>query len=168
MNADPVVMEYYPSILSKSASDGFVDRIEDHFDDEKFGLWAVEVNDTSEFAGYVGLWPATFEAHFTPAVEIGWRLRREVWGHGYATEAARVVLDDGFHRLGLGEIVSFTAAINGPSRNVMAKLGMRHDPIDVFDHPNVEASSPLRPHVLYRLDAGDWALDNADPEAQLT
>jgi len=168
MNADPVVMEYYPSILTRSESDAFVDRIEDHFDHEGFGLWAVEVTDTSQFAGYVGLWPATFEAHFTPAVEIGWRLRREVWGHGYATEAASVVLDDGFHRLGIDEIVSFAATINRPSRNVMAKLGMRHDPADNFDHPNVEASSPLRPHVLYRLDAGDRALDNADPQAPLT
>jgi len=167
MNADPVVMEYYPSILARSESDAFVDRIEDHFDHEGFGLWAVEVTDTSEFAGYVGLWPATFEAHFTPAVEIGWRLRREVWGHGYATEAACAVLDDGFHRLGIDEIVSFTATINRPSRNVMAKLGMRHVPADNFDHPNVEASSPLRRHVLYRLDAGDWALDNADPQAPL-
>lgn len=153
MNADPVVMEYYPSVLTRSESDAFVQRIEDHFDAEGFGLWAVEVTGTGAFAGYVGLWSATFDAHFTPAVEIGWRLRREVWGHGYATEAARVALDDGFHRVGLDEIVSFTSAINPRSRRVMAKLGMRHDPAGDFDHPLVAAPSPLRPHVLFRIGA---------------
>lgn len=160
MNADPAVMEYFPSTLSTSESDAFAERIEDQFEAEGFGLWAVEIATTAAFAGYVGLWPATFASHFTPAIEVGWRLRSDVWGHGYATEAARVALADGFHRLGVDEIVSFTAAINQPSRRVMEKLGMRRASADDFDHPAVAAQSHLRPHVLYRLTARDWALDN--------
>lgn len=162
MNADPVVMEFHPSTLTRSESDAFVDRIEEHFDAENFGLWAVEVETTSRFVGYVGLWPATFEAHFTPAVEVGWRLRSEAWGHGYATEAARVVLTDGFVRLGLDQIVSFTAAINRPSRRVMEKVGMDHKSADDFDHPSVAQASPLRPHVLYRLVAPDLTAHNLE------
>jgi RimJ/RimL family protein N-acetyltransferase len=166
MNADPVVMEYFSSTLTRSASDAFVDRIEQHFQAEGYGLWAVEIDNTAAFAGYVGLWPAGFDAHFTPAVEVGWRLRSEVWGHGFATEAASLALDDGFGRLGLDEIVSFTAAINRPSRRVMEKLGMRHEPLDDFDHPAVAAPSPLRPHVLYRRAASDWVPDERSRLAQ--
>ncbi len=165
LNADPVVMEFYPSTLTREASDAFVQRVESTFETHGLGLWAVEVigvAGSGDFVGYVGLWPATFEAPFTPAVEIGWRLRREAWGRGYATEAARVALDDGFDRLGLDEIVSFTAAINHRSRRVMDKLGMQHDPADDFAHPSVATTSPLRPHVLYRLTAGDWRAAGRD------
>ena len=104
-------------------------------------------------AGYVGLWPATFESHFTPAIEVGWRLARRFWGAGLAPEAAQATLDDGFQRLGVDEIVSFTSALNLNSRRVMEKLGMRHDPTDDFDHPALAVGDPLRPHVLYRLAA---------------
>lgn len=151
MNADAIVMEYFPSTLTRSESDGFIDRIEAHFDAHAFGLWAVETLAGAEFAGFVGLWPATFDAPFTPAVEVGWRLAQEFWGRGYATEAARRALDDGFGRLEFDEIVSFTAAINERSRRVMEKLGMVHDAGDDFEHPSVEVGSNLRPHVLYRL-----------------
>ncbi len=162
MNADPVVMEFYPSTLTRSQSDALVDRIEEHFEAENFELWAVEVENTAKFVGYVGLWPATFEADFTPAVEVGWRLSREAWGHGYATEAADVAVTDGFSRLGLDQIVSFTSAINRPSRRVMEKIGMQHASADDFDHPSVAVSSPLRPHVLYRLDAQDRIADDRE------
>lgn len=167
MNADPVVMEYFPSVLTASESDAFVQRIEDHFDQNGFGLWAVEILSTGAFAGFVGLWPAAFDAHFTPAVEVGWRLRREAWGAGYATEAARVAVGDGFDRVGLDEIVSFTAAINHPSRRVMVKLGMLRDPADDFDHPRVDTASPLRHHVLYRVHADVWPTDRAGSAALL-
>ena len=103
------------------------------------------------FAGFVGLWPATFDAHFTPATEVGWRLAPACWGQGYATEAARAATADGFERLGLAEIVSFTAAINQRSRRVMEKLGMTHDQADDFDHPALPEGHRLRHHVLYRL-----------------
>jgi ribosomal-protein-alanine N-acetyltransferase len=167
MNADPVVMEYFPSTLTRSESDDFVDRVEEHFEAHGCGLWAVEIESSGAFAGYVGLWPTRFEAHFTPAVEVGWRLRSDVWGQGYATEAAGLALDDGFDRLGLEEIVSFTAAINQRSRRVMERLGMVRAPVDDFDHPAVAAPSPLRPHVLYRLAAGDWVPDGTSASSRV-
>lgn len=151
MSADPQVMEYYPSTLSESESDAMVDQIESTFATEGLGLWAVEIPGVAPFVGYVGLWPASFPARFTPAVEVGWRLAAPHWGCGYATEAAQVALEDGFTRLGLSEIVSFTAKINRRSRRVMEKLGMTRNPQDDFDHPNVPAGHPLRPHVLFRL-----------------
>lgn len=150
MNADPHVMEYYPSTLTTAESNVMVDRIEDRFGAD-FGLWAVEVPGLAAFIGYVGLAPAAFEAHFTPAVEVGWRLAYEHWGHGYASEAARAAVADGFERLRLAEIVSFTSKLNLRSRRVMEKLGMRHDASDDFDHPAVVEGHRLRPHVLYRL-----------------
>jgi ribosomal-protein-alanine N-acetyltransferase len=142
-------MEFYPSTLTIAESDAMVDRIEHRFADG-FGLWAVEVPGEAPFIGYVGLAPATFEAHFTPAVEVGWRLAHEHWGRGYAPEAARAAVADGFSRLGLEEIVSFTSAVNLRSRRVMEKLGMARDASDDFDHPAVAAGHRLRPHVLYR------------------
>jgi ribosomal-protein-alanine N-acetyltransferase len=151
MNADPVVMEYYPSVADRRASDATVDRFEAHFDAHGFGLWAVEIPDVAPFIGYVGLSRPTFEAHFMPAVEVGWRLAREHWGHGYATEAAQAAVDVGFGELGLDEIVSFTVPANFRSRRVMERLGMTHDPADDFEHPRVPEGHRLRRHVLYRL-----------------
>ncbi len=151
LNSDPVVMEHYPSPLSRAESDAMVARIEAHFAAHDFGLFAVEVRDTGEFIGYVGLWPTDFDAAFTPAVEVGWRLARTSWGHGFATEAARAAVVDGFERLGLDEIVSFTALLNERSWCVMERLGMRHDPADDFDHPKLPPGHRLERHVLYRL-----------------
>ena len=152
LNADADVMEFYPALLTRSASDAFVDRIERTFDELDIGLWAVEIVDGAKFIGYVGLWPATFEAHFTPAIEVGWRLAKRFWGQGLAPEAARVAVRDGFERLGLAEIVSFTAATNLNSRRVMEKIGMSRDLDGDFDHPSVALGDPLRRHVLYRLE----------------
>lgn len=151
LNADPVVMEHFVAALDRTESDDMVDRIEDHFDREGWGLWAVQVAATGRFIGFTGLWPATFEAHFTPAVEVGWRLALEGWGHGYATEAARASLRDGFDRFSFDEIVSMTSVGNTRSRRVMEKLGLTRDPVDDFDHPKVPDGHRIRRHVLYRL-----------------
>jgi RimJ/RimL family protein N-acetyltransferase len=151
LNADPRVMEHFPAPLSSEESDALVARIEAHFDQRGFGLWAVEVPDVAPFVGFVGLSVPRFEAHFTPCVEIGWRLAAEHWGKGYATEGARAVLAFGFETLALAEIVSFTTTGNVPSRRVMEKIGMTHDPADDFDHPALPAGHPLRRHVLYRI-----------------
>ena len=155
LNADPIVMEHFPTILTREQSDAFAESIEAEFEQRGHGLWAVEVQGQSEFIGYVGLRYHDFPAHFTPAVEIGWRLDREHWGHGYATEAARAALADGFTRLGLHEIVSFTVPANVRSRRVMEKLGMTHDPADDFNHPRLPEGHRLRRHVLYRLHGED-------------
>ena len=153
MNADPEVMRYMVRPLTREESDAFIERAERHFADHTFGLWAVEVSTTGSFIGYVGLSIPRFEAHFMPAVEVGWRLDLPYWGHGYATEAARAAMTDGFERIGLKEIVSFTVPVNLRSIAVMERLGMTRDPVDDFDNPNVPQGHPYRRHVLYRLPA---------------
>jgi RimJ/RimL family protein N-acetyltransferase len=151
MNADPVVMEFFPETYSAERTRRFVDLIRTRWSELGYSLWAVERRDTGDFIGYIGLWPARFPAHFTPAVEVGWRLAADHWGHGYATEGARAALDYGFETLGLDEIVSFTAAINRRSVQVMERIGMRRDLGGDFEHPNVPLGHPTRAHVLYRI-----------------
>jgi ribosomal-protein-alanine N-acetyltransferase len=150
MNANAQVMQYFPEPLDRTASDALVQRIRAHFDSHGFGPWAVEIPGVTEFAGFVGLMVPTFEAHFTPCVEIGWRLAREVWGHGYATEAAQAALDYAFDVVKADEVVAMTVPSNRPSRAVMERLGMTHDPADDFDHPSLPEGHALRRHVLYR------------------
>ncbi len=151
MNADARVMEFFRNRLSRVESDAMVDRIQEHFSKHNFGLWAIEVPDVAPFIGFAGIAVARFGAHFAPCVEVGWRLAFEHWGHGYATEAARLALGYGFGTLAFSEIVSFTSATNHRSRAVMERLGMRRDPAEDFDHPALPESHPLRRHVLYRL-----------------
>ena len=157
LNADPTVVEYLPGTLRRDESDALVARIEAGWEQRGYGLWAVEVPGVAPFVGFVGLNHQSFEAPFTPAVEVGWRLAASAWGHGYATEAGRVSLAFGFKQHALDEIVSFTTVRNLRSRRVMERLGMLHDPADDFEHPSVAEESPIRSHVLYRLDARTWA-----------
>jgi RimJ/RimL family protein N-acetyltransferase len=145
------VAEFLHAPLSREESDALIARIEAHFDEHGFGLWAVEVPGVAPLAGFVGLSVPRFEARFTPCVEIGWRLAPACWGSGYATEGARAALDFGFGELGLEEIVSFTVPANTRSRRVMEKLGMSHRAEDDFDHPALPEGHRLRRHVLYRL-----------------
>jgi len=157
LNADPLVMEHFPARLSRSDSDDLIARIEAGFDRHGYGLWALELRATGEFVGFTGLERTSFEAHFTPAVEVGWRLARSAWGQGYATEAGRAALDFGFDAVGLEEIVSFTSVANIRSRAVMQRLGMTRDAGDDFDHPGLPETSRLCRHVLYRRSAREWA-----------
>jgi RimJ/RimL family protein N-acetyltransferase len=151
MNADRRVMEFFPEPLTADASDALFDRVQAHIDRHGFGPFAVEHIETGTFLGFIGLFVPEFDAHFTPAVEIGWRLAFDCWGKGLATEGARAALDYGFNKLGLEQIVSFTVPANQRSRRVMEKLGMTHDPRDDFDHPKLPEGHPLRRHVLYRV-----------------
>jgi RimJ/RimL family protein N-acetyltransferase len=137
-------------------SDAMVDHINGHFGKHDFGLWAIEVPGLASFIGFSGLTWARFSAHFTPCVEVGWRLAFEHWGQGYATEASRLALRYGFETLALSEIVSFTSATNHRSRAVMERLGMRRDPADDFEYPRLPEGHPLRRHVLYRLGSGSY------------
>ena len=156
LNADLLVMQHFPSVLTREESDAMADRIETQFDEVGYGLWAVEALDQAQFMGFVGLSMPNFQAHFTPAVEVGWRLDRPYWGHGFATEAARASLADGFGRVGLTEIVSFTVPANERSIRVMERLGMTQDPADDFEHPRFPEGHRLRRHVLYRLSRERW------------
>ncbi len=168
LNADAEVMEHFPARLTRETSDALATREHARIAARGWGLWAVEVVDAqagaeaagsasapggaTPFIGFVGLAEPEFDAHFTPAVEIGWRLARPAWGHGYATEAAHAVVRFAFDELGLHELVSFTFVENRRSRRVMERLGMTHEPADDFDHPSL-AGHPLQRHVLYRLEA---------------
>jgi len=156
MNADPEVMRYFPKPMGCKSSDALADLIRGNMTKHGWGLWAVEVKTGPDFAGFVGLAVPAFKAHFTPAIEIGWRLARDCWGRGYATEGAQAVLTFAFGRLNMAEIVSFTVDANQRSRAVMERLGMTHKPADDFDHPMIAAGSPLRRHVLYRLTQKRW------------
>jgi RimJ/RimL family protein N-acetyltransferase len=155
LNRDPVVMQHLPALLTRAQSDELAQRIEAHFDAHGFGLFAVEVAAEATFAGFIGLSIPAFEAHFTPCVEIGWRLAARHQGRGYATEGARGVLAFGFDELALAEIVSFTVPANARSRRVMEKLGMRHGASEDFDHPLLPEGHALRRHVLYRISSRD-------------
>jgi RimJ/RimL family protein N-acetyltransferase len=150
LNADPIVMEHFPSTMTRERSDAWAEMCRQKIDERGWGIWAVEVVETGAFIGFVGLNEPLFDAHFTPAVEVGWRLARHAWGKGYATEAARAALDYAFDEVGLDEVVSFTAPENLRSQRVMQKLGMTRDPVDDFDHPNLPEGHRLRRHVLYR------------------
>jgi anti-anti-sigma factor len=150
MNADPVVMEHFPEVLSKSESDAFVDRIEARFDEFGYGLWVVEVPGHAAFIGFVGLAPVPEELPFAPAMEVGWRLARPYWGVGYASEGARAALACGSEDFGITEYVSMTAKTNLRSQRVMRRLGMTRHARDDFDHPRIPVGHPLRAHVLYR------------------
>lgn len=151
MNADPQVMEFYPDLLTREESDAQAGRIQTHLAEHGFGLWALEIPGVADFAGFVGLSVPRFEAAFTPCVEIGWRLERAHWGNGYATEAARAVLAHGFEKLGLREILSWTATTNLRSQAVMRRIGMERRPELDFEHPLLSVGHRLRPHVVYRL-----------------
>jgi RimJ/RimL family protein N-acetyltransferase len=161
MNADPDVMRHFPAVMTAAESDAMLERMATHWSEHGFGLWAVEWTADGAFLGFTGLTRPSFEARFTPAVEVGWRFAREAWGHGYATEAAQAALGFGFEIVGLSEIVSFTVPANERSWRVMERIGMTRDPADDFDHPRLPEGHRLRRHVLYRLRRLDWERQRA-------
>ncbi len=154
LNADPRVMEYFPSILNRTESDALINLMIEKTQRDGFCFWAAELKSSQKFIGFVGLNIPGLQTHFTPCVEIGWRLAHEHWGKGYAPEGALACLKYGFEKLGLKEIVAFTAVNNLKSRRVMEKIGMNYNPQDDFDHPKLEEGHPLRRHVLYRIRKG--------------
>ena len=162
MNADPEVMRHLQGPMSRERSDAFVRRIGACWAERGYGLWALERRDSGEFLGYTGLWPADVLPS-GPAVEVGWRLARPAWGHGFATEAATEALRLAFTDVGLDEVVSFTPAVNTASLGVMRRIGLRRDPGRDFDHPRVDATAypELVRHLVHALDASAWRADVA-------
>lgn len=158
ISADPSVMEHFPATSTLTETEALIERINQHYKAFGYTLYAVETKSSHEFIGFVGLMRPTFTIpHFTPKhlpiVEIGWRLSSKHWGQGFATEAAKAVLHYAFTDLQIKEIVSFTASTNIKSQRVMEKIGLQHHPEDDFDHPNLDKTSSLSRHVLYRLSA---------------
>ncbi len=150
LNADPEVRRYWPGTLSTEESDAEAARLQSHIEEQGFGFWAAEAPGVACFIGFVGQKHAPPDLPFAPAVEAGWRLARNYWGRGYATEGAQASLADGFGRLGLKEIVAYAVAVNTPSRRVMERIGMAHDPTEDFDRKDREPGDRLRRHVVYR------------------
>jgi RimJ/RimL family protein N-acetyltransferase len=151
MNADPRVMEFFPKTLSPDESLRLMEGSNLMLEERRYSLWAAERLEDGAFLGFIGLAVPSFEAPFTPCVEVGWRLRCEAWGQGYATEGAARALDYAWKDLGLTEVLAFTSVLNFRSLRVMERLGMRHDVGGDFEHPRIEAGHRLRPHVLYRI-----------------
>lgn len=154
MNGDPEVMRYFVKPMDPRESDDFAARIRILLENRGYGLWAVEEKGEGRFIGFTGLYDSHFEADFTPCTEIGWRLKKEYWRRGYATEAARAVLDRAFRLWGYEDIVSFTSSGNLPSIAVMQKIGLKQR--DFFLHPLIDEGDPLRPHVLFGLSREEW------------
>jgi RimJ/RimL family protein N-acetyltransferase len=153
LNGDPVVMEHFPAPLTRARSDLVFDLFDLDFEANGFGIWSVDEVRSGELVGFAGLARVSFLAHFTPAVEVGWRLVPPAWGRGYATEAARAALGFAFETIGLDEVVSLAATTNRRSIAVMERLGMTHDGAEDFNHPQIASSHPLCRHVLYRASA---------------
>jgi RimJ/RimL family protein N-acetyltransferase len=153
LNAHPLVVESLGSSPTRAESDAFVERINEEMAHEGWGLWAVAVAGGAPFVGMVGLHRVNATLPCAPAVEVGWRLHPQHWGHGYATEAAAAALRFGFDQADLDEIVAFTTTLNTRSQAVMERIGMVRDPGADFDHPSLPEGSPLRRHVLYRVTA---------------
>lgn len=150
LNGDPRTMVYFPSTLDRAESDALVDRIEKRFEEQGFGLWALEISETGQFIGFTGLSPMPPDVPGAGGMEVGWRLTRHAWHHGYATEAARAAVGVAFEGAGLTELWSMTAVLNEPSQAVMRRLGMVE--AARFDHPRVPAGHRIQPHVTYHLD----------------
>lgn len=149
LNGDAETMRYFPSTMDRAASDALISRIEGLFDQQGFGLWALELAETGEFIGFTGLNPMPDGVPGAGGMEVGWRLARPAWHHGYATEAATAAVGVAFEGVGLAEIWSMTAVLNEPSQAVMRRLGLTQ--YAFFDHPRVPVGSPVRRHVAYRL-----------------
>ena len=156
LSADPEVMRYLIPLATRAASDAWIDRQQAHLERHGFCMWAVSPAGSAAFIGCVGLLQVRYDAHFVPAVEVGWRLARAYWGQGFAPEAAAAALAFGFHVVGLREIVANTVPANTNSQRVMTKLGMVRDPVDDFDHPLLPPNHALRRQVLYRISAAAW------------
>jgi RimJ/RimL family protein N-acetyltransferase len=155
MNADPAVMEFFESLQSRAASDASINAWQAQFAANGWSNWAVELRESAQFIGFTGLSVPRRTFSFSPCVEVGWRLARSAWGHGYATEAARASLRFACEQLALPEVVSFTAVGNLRSRAVMERIGMRNAGQD-FEHPGVTEGHPLRLHCLYRITGAQW------------
>jgi RimJ/RimL family protein N-acetyltransferase len=150
MNADDNVMEFFPNTRTKAESDALVERLQEHYTDFGFTFYAVDLLETNQFIGFIGMINTSFEAYFTPCVEIGWRLQKESWGFGYATEGAKRCIKYGFKELNFKEIYSITPLKNSKSENVMLKIGMQKE--GTFEHPKIEDGHWLKTELLYKIE----------------
>ena len=156
LNSHPDVMRFFPSILSREESEAYIDAIIDRLEKNGFGFWAVALKDTNEFIGFIGLNSPNIGLKIEPCIEIGWRLKKEFWGRGFATEGAKRVLRYAFDECQFEKVYSFTTIRNRNSENVMTKIGMKNTNKNFF-HPKIPKEHPLCEHVLYVLTREDWS-----------
>lgn len=161
MNADAEVRKFFPSVHTRADAEGEAGRIRAGIAQRGWGMWALEVPGVEAFVGFVGLNAPGFPAPWQPAVEIGWRLKRDAWGHGYATEAAAASLQFAFQQLELPQVIALSVRTNTPSHNVMTRVGMTPWPGMEFDHPRVPADWPLKEHIVHRITRDDWLRGHA-------
>ncbi len=157
MNKDAVVMKYFPKTLTGIETTAMLNRIKAHFENHGFGLFALEKRTAKEFIGFTGFMVPLFESFFTPCIEIGWRIKKEEWNKGYATEAAKACLQHGFQTLQFSQVYSFTSLLNLKSESVMQKIGMTK--CAEFNHPAIAMNNPLCRHVLYKIEKHYYASD---------
>lgn len=150
MNNDPIAMGFFLRKLSFEESVLFMERIELEFHERNYGLYAVELKESNEFIGFTGFHYTDIDTDFAPCIEISWRYIPKVWGHGYATEAAKACIEYAKEELNFKELYSFTFILNKRSENVMKKLGMKR--VGNFQHPLIPDGHKLKEHVLYKLD----------------
>ncbi|MCP4342668.1 MAG: GNAT family N-acetyltransferase [Desulfobulbaceae bacterium] len=155
LTADSEVMEYFPSTLSSEESNAMAQKCKSLISERGWGVWASELKESGDFIGFVGIHKPKATLPFSPCVEIGWRLLREHWGNGYATEAAAEALRFSFESLGLNEVVSFTTVSNYRSRSVMEHLGLSNTNQN-FEHPDIPDGHQLSEHVLYKITKSEW------------
>jgi 3-dehydroquinate dehydratase / shikimate dehydrogenase len=151
INADPMIMEFFPRQLGEDDSNKLADRFQKHIEDHGYGFYAVELKKTGEFMGFAGLDNVDSKMPFAPAVEIAWRFDYGFWGSGYGTEAAMAILEHAFTKLKLKEIVGYAVHDNNRAIKLMEKIGMKHDPKGDFDYPGLPVGHPLGRFVLHRI-----------------
>lgn len=151
LNQDPKVVEFLFKMTSINQARAFIETMNRQFNAHGYTIFALEEKQTGKWIGFTGLNAPVWSERFTPCVEIGWRIRSDCWGHGYATEAAKAILDYGFKMCALDEILAWTVPANIRSIRVMEKIGMMRDFNGDFYHPEIPSGHPLSKHILYRI-----------------
>ncbi|MFD1314050.1 GNAT family N-acetyltransferase [Namhaeicola litoreus] len=154
MNADAQVMEHFPNILTLSETKDFIKRLQDHYIEHGHNYFAAELIETGEFIGFIGLAYQDYPTKYTPAVDVGWRLKNSAWGKGFATEGAERCLKFGFEELKLKRIISTCTEINTRSERVMNKIGMRK--VGSFKHPKLSEHPDYENCICYQITQNEW------------
>ena len=147
VNADPVVMEFFPSIQGFQQTVDFVRRMQKQFAEKGYCYFAVDKLDREEWIGFIGLSDQDYKADFTPCIDIGWRLKQSAWHNGFATEGAKRCMEYGLTNLGLLKVFAVAPKINARSEHIMKSIGMFK--VSEFDHPALREDTRLNPCILY-------------------
>ncbi len=154
INSDPEVMEHFPSTLSEKETENLMERLKKHYDEREYTYFATDILETSELIGFIGLAYQTYKTEFSPATDIGWRLKKTAWGKGYATEGAKRCLEYAFNELKMNKIFSICTINNRKSENVMKKIGMTKK--GEFNHPELTNYPEYEKNIWYEIKNNVW------------